>query len=55
VYDRPWYYQRLGLLASTLAMTVSLGFGLGLYYVIYCAIWALLSKLQRDNTLIGPV
>lgn len=51
----PWYTRRLSPVSSTFVMTLSLtfslGFCLGLHHAVYCAIWAVLSKVQGDNTL----
>lgn len=55
MYERPWYEQRWGFLPSTAGMTVSLALLLGFYHALYCAVRALLSRIQRDQTLIEPV
>ncbi|MBN1362306.1 MAG: hypothetical protein JW993_17050 [Sedimentisphaerales bacterium] len=54
VKETPWY-NRTGLLQSTIGITISLGFFLGFYHAVCCALRALLCKLYPDPTLIEPV
>ncbi len=50
-----FWYGRNSLPQSVIGTTISLAFFLGFYHAIYCAIRALLSKLQPDPTLIEPM
>lgn len=55
----PWYARGVSPVSSTFVMTLSLtfslGLGLGLYHAVYCAVWAVLSRIQGDNTLMEGI
>ncbi len=54
--DESWFERKPKLLWTTAGLFISIGFFLGIYYIIYCIINSLLSRKERnDDNLLKPV